>query len=198
MGEADVFLWRVTWHQGVAYGTGYTDRRAFTHRSSQEEFVRLYRSEDGVQFDPYLNYLFERGSPSEASIVFQKDETAVCLLRRDGKNNSAQIGTSAPPYNYWSWKDLGLPIGGPHLVSLPNGRLVGSGRLHLPDKERWTALWWLDPEAGKATEFLRLPSGGDTSYAGMVFHEDLLWISYYSTHEEKTSIYLAKVQLPSL
>ena len=32
----------------------------------------------------------------------------------------------------------------------------------------------------------------------MIFHEDLLWMSYYSTHEEKTSIYLAKVRLPSL
>jgi len=197
VGEADVFMWRVTWNQGVAYATGYTDRRAFSHRSNREELVRLYRSEDGTQFDPYVNYLFERGSPSEASIVFQEDETAVCLLRRDGGDNSAQIGTSAPPYDHWNWKDLGLPIGGPHLVSLPDGRLVGSGRLRLEDKESRTALWWLDPDAGTATEILRLPSGGDTSYAGMVFHEDLLWVSYYSTHEEKTSIYLAKVSLPS-
>ncbi len=197
VGEPDVFMWRVTWNQGVAYATGYTDRRAFSHRSNQEELVRLYRSEDGTQFDPYVNYLFERGSPSEASIVFQEDETAVCLLRRDGGDNSAQIGTSAPPYDHWNWKDLGLPIGGPHLVSLPDGRLVGSGRLRLEDQESRTALWWLDPDAGTATEILRLPSGGDTSYAGMVFHEDLLWVSYYSTHEEKTSIYLAKVSLPS-
>ena len=27
---------------------------------------------------------------------------------------------------------------------------------------------------------------------------DLLWVSYYSSHEEKTSIYLAKVELPSV
>ena len=198
VGEADVFMWRATWHQGVAYATGYTDRRASSHRSSQEELIRLYRSKDGIQFDSYVNYFFERGSPSEASIVFQEDGTAVCLLRRDGKDNSAQIGTSVAPYDHWNWKDLGLPIGGPHLVSLPDGRLVGSGRLHLEDKEKRTALWWLDPVVGKATEILRLPSGGDTSYAGMVFHEDLLWISYYSTHEEKTSIYLAKVRFPSL
>ena len=45
---------------------------------------------------------------------------------------------------------------------------------------------------------LRLPSGGDTSYPGMVWHNDQLWISYYSSHEEKTSIYLAKVRFPSL
>ena len=40
---------------------------------------------------------------------------------------------------------------------------------------------------------LTLPSGGDTSYAGMVWHEDLLWMSYYSSHEESTNVYLAKV-----
>ena len=45
------------------------------------------------------------------------------------------------------------------------------------------------------TEALELPSGGDTSYAGMVWHDGLLWIAYYSSHEEKTSIYLAKVKV---
>ena len=42
---------------------------------------------------------------------------------------------------------------------------------------------------------LTLPSGGDTSYAGLVLHKGLLWVSYYSSHEGKTRIYLAKVRL---
>ncbi|MCF6285976.1 MAG: exo-alpha-sialidase, partial [Candidatus Hydrogenedentes bacterium] len=40
---------------------------------------------------------------------------------------------------------------------------------------------------------LTLPSGGDTSYPGFVWHDDVLWMTYYSSHEEKTSIYLAKI-----
>ena len=32
-------------------------------------------------------------------------------------------------------------------------------------------------------------------YTGLVWHNDLLWISYYSSHEGKTSIYLAKVRI---
>jgi len=55
---------------------------------------------------------------------------------------------------------------------------------------------WLDPQAGTLTEFLKLPSGGDTSYPGLVWHDGLLWVSYYSSHEGKTSVYLAKVKLP--
>jgi hypothetical protein len=53
-----------------------------------------------------------------------------------------------------------------------------------------------DLRDGKLSECLKLPSGGDTSYAGLVLHEGLLWVSYYSSHEGKTSIYLAKVRLP--
>ena len=45
------------------------------------------------------------------------------------------------------------------------------------------------------TESRKLPSGGDTSYAGMVWHDGMLWISYYSSHEEKTAVYLARVTL---
>jgi hypothetical protein len=55
-------------------------------------------------------------------------------------------------------------------------------------------LCWLDVEKAALTETLKLPSGGDTSYAGLVWHDDLLWISYYSSHESKTSIYLARVK----
>ena len=35
----------------------------------------------------------------------------------------------------------------------------------------------------------------DTSYPGLVWHEGQLWVSYYSSHEGKTSIYLARVRL---
>ena len=42
---------------------------------------------------------------------------------------------------------------------------------------------------------LTLPSGGDTSYAGMVWHESVLWVSYYASHEGKTAIYLARLKV---
>jgi len=47
------------------------------------------------------------------------------------------------------------------------------------------------------TKLLKLPSGGDTSYPGLVWYEDMLYASYYSSHEGKTSIYLAKVKIES-
>ncbi len=53
-----------------------------------------------------------------------------------------------------------------------------------------------DPATAKVTICLTFPSAGDTSYPGLVWHEGLLHVSYYSTHEGKTSIYFAKVRLP--
>ena len=80
------------------------------------------------------------------------------------------------------------------MIRLPDGRFVAAVRLY--DGGARTSLC-LDRSAGRPlTEFLKLPSGGDTSYAGLVLHEGLLWVSYYSSHEGKTSIYLAKVEIP--
>lgn len=80
------------------------------------------------------------------------------------------------------------------MIQLPDGRLVAAVRLYGGAVR--TSLAWIDSKAGRLTEFLKLPSGGDCSYAGLVWSEDLLWVSYYSSHEGKTCIYLAKVKLP--
>ncbi|MFP6894949.1 MAG: sialidase family protein [Opitutales bacterium] len=185
VGDRDFWLWRTTWHKGKAYGFGYgTNRR--------KRSIRLYRSDDGFSFEVLVKNAFDKGYPNETSIVFLPDETALCLLRRDSLPNTAQLGRSKPPYQEWTWKDLGVRIGGPHLVRLPDGRFVTTVRRY--DGVVRTSLHWLDPEKATLTEFMKLPSGKDTSYAGLVWHEDMLWVSYYSSHEGKTSIYLAKVK----
>ena len=77
------------------------------------------------------------------------------------------------------------------MIQLPDGRFAGAVRLY--DERARTAICLIEPEYGTLTEVLALPSGGDTSYPGLVWHDGLLWVSYYSSHEGKTSIYLAKV-----
>jgi hypothetical protein len=185
IGDPDNWLWRVTWNKDTAYGIGYG--------CGKDEYVRLYSSKDGKKFDTLVPRLHDVGGPNESSIVFDGD-TATCLLRRDGKGAAGLVGVSRSPFTKWEWKNLGARIGGPHMIRLTDGRFVAAVRLY--DKKVRTALCWLDPQAGKLTEFLTLPSGGDTSYAGLVLHDGLLWMSYYSSHEGKTSIYLARVRIP--
>jgi hypothetical protein len=159
--------------------------------------VRLYASDDGRRFETLVeNAAPGIGYANETSMVFLPDDTCFCLLRRDGKESSGLLGVARPPYTDWTWKDLGVRIGGPHMLRLPDGRLIAAVRLY--DKKVRTALCWIDPQAGKLTECLPFPSGGDTSYPGLVWHKGLLWVSYYSSHEGKTSIYLAKVRIPGV
>lgn len=80
------------------------------------------------------------------------------------------------------------------MIQLPDGRIVVGGRSY--DGGAHTRLWWLDPQQARLTEILTLPSGGDTSYPGLVWYDGQLWVSYYASHEGKTSIYLAQVALP--
>ena len=131
--------------------------------------------------------------PNETSMLFLADDTCLCLLRQDGKPSNGYLGTSRPPYTQWTWKQLDRKIGGPHMIRLADGRLLAAVRLY--DKPVRTSLCWLDADKGTLSEALRLPSGGDTSYAGLVWHDGLLWVSYYSSHEGKTAIYLAKVKV---
>ncbi len=104
------------------------------------------------------------------------------------------VGHSKPPYKKWSFHKMKTKIGGPNFIRLPNGSLWGSGRLYGPDNKRTPVLARMTRTSYDPV--LALPSGGDNSYPGLVWNPDdnLLWMSYYSSHEGKTSIYLAKIR----
>jgi hypothetical protein len=187
IGDPNYWLWRVVWNKRTAYGVGYEcgDRKA----------VRLYKSGDGRKFETLVGNLFDKGYPNEAGLVFLTDDTCLCLLRRDEAQGTGLLGNARPPYRDWTWKDLGKRIGGPAMIRLPDGRLFAAVRLY--DGKVRTAVCAVDADSGKLDELLALPSGGDTSYAGLVWHNGVLWVSYYSSHEGRTSIYLARVRLPA-
>ena len=188
IGEPGYWLWRVTWHDGAAYAVGYST-------GSKKKSTRLYRSTDGRKFDVLVPELFAEGYPNESSLLFQKDGTALCLMRRDDKEApAAMLGTAKAPYTEWTWKSTGTQIGGPQLIALPDGRIVVGGRDYIGKAK--TNLWFLDPKAPQVSAIATFPSGGDTSYPGLVYRDGTLWVSYYSTHEGKTSIYVAQVKLP--
>ena len=177
----DHWLWRVTWHKGVGYsvsklGDGKEPRR-----------VMLYKTSDGLEWEWVTEFRPIPAWPNETTVRFLEDDKMVALLRR---NETAWIGTSFPPYEVWDWSDTNLRIGGPNFIQLPNGELWASGRFY-GEEENTTVLASMTQHSYEPV--LTLPSGGDNSYAGMVWHEDLLWMSYYSSHESKTSIYLAKI-----
>lgn len=184
--DRNFWLWRITWHQDKAYGFGYGCGDA-------GKGLRFYETSNGTNFTTVIPAVEGLGTyPSETSMVFLEDDTALCLLRQDGEPKSGLLGTSKPPYSTWNWKSLGVRVGGPDMIQLKDGRIIAVVRLY--DNKVRTSVCWLDPQTAKLTEALALPSGGDTSYAGLVWHNEMLWISYYSSHEGKTGIYLSQVR----
>ena len=172
----DHWLWRATWYGDRAYslsklGEGKGPRRGF-----------LYTSTDGVDWDWITE--FKLPGVSETTLGFQPDGEMVALIR------PGYIGASRPPYREWSFCEMPERIGGPNFIRLPDGSLWGSGRLFTAEGAR-TVLARMTTSSYETA--LTLPSGGDTSYVGMVWHDDILWMSYYSSHEGGTNVYLAKV-----
>ena len=178
------WLWRITWHQGTAYSVSKMGDGKNTRR------VILYSSRDGIEWNRITVFKNIPPWPNEATIRFLPGDEMMILLRR---NATGWIGTSHPPYRKWTWTDTGHRLGGPNFIRLPDGRLWAGSRAYTGDPTTILARM----TRNSFEPVLTLPSGGDTSYPGMVWHQGLLWISYYSSHEGKSSIYLAKVRLPS-
>jgi hypothetical protein len=194
--EKSDWLWRVTWHKGHAYGIAYNIAGSLS--PTNEWTVRLVESDDGVAFRLVAN-LAVTGRPNETTVRFLPNDDCVALVRREGlapnPDKEAWIGTSPPPYKDWHWHSAGMQIGGPNFIVLPGGAMVASGRQPHPKPD--TSKTFVGPMTLQAVKpELILPSAGDCSYPGLVWHDGLLWTSYYSTHEGKTAIYLAKVRLP--
>ncbi len=186
------WLWRVTWHKGVAWGVSYIPGK-------EKWRVILYSSVDALNWQQEVEWEIP-GAPNETTLRFLEDDTMVALVRRNFQEDGfSWIGTSQKPYSQWSWNQTRHHLGGPNFIVLPNGQMWASGRL----VER-TPYGYFEKTAlcsmtlDKITPALLLPSGGiDCSYPGMAYHNQEIWLSYYSSHEGRTSIYLAKVQLPS-
>jgi hypothetical protein len=187
------WLWRVTWYKGKAYGVSYTAGQGNDH------YLDLLVSNDGIHYETHVARLFDKGRPGEVTLRFDTDGTCYALIRRDrlaNESTSTILGVSRPDYKQWRWKDLGPDFnsfGGPNFIRIPDGYWLAAGRMH--DGGEHTALCYLDVHNGTMTRLLKLPSSGDTSYPGLVWYNDTLYMSYYSSHEAKTSIYLAKLKI---
>ncbi|WP_420935265.1 hypothetical protein ACOJR9_05010 [Alteromonas sp. A081] len=190
-GDDTWWIWNCDWFKKTAYGFAY-NRKA--------EFISLYKGNPLQSMELYQKNVFGleksgKGYPNESALLFDKRGNAFVFLRRDADTFSAQFGHSTPPYLNWEWHDLGIYIGGPAAVFLGEGKFLVSGR-HVDWETRSfsTRIWHFDVKLKKLTELITLPSGGDTSYPGLVLNDDILYVSYYSSHcDEEARVYLAKL-----
>jgi hypothetical protein len=183
LAEGD-WLWRLSWHDRTGYGVSYHGGGGLTG----ERGCTLYRTNDGLAYEKVTDWNVP--GCSEVTVRFELDGTMIAMVRAEAEPKTGWIGRARPPYANWTWTAAGRRFGGPEFTVLPNGQMWAGSREY---GEKATT--WLGRMTATSYEpLLELPSGGDTSYPGMVFHDGLLWVSYYSSHEGKTSVYLAKVR----
>jgi len=181
------WLWRVTWHERRAYGVTYR------LLSARRWTVSLLSSSDGLDYREICD-LGVDGRPNEATVRFLSGGEAVALVRREGGDKRGWVGSSPPPYERWRWTPLDYRLGGPNFIVLSDGRMWAASRI-IRGKE--AALGVGPLTADGFAPHLFPPSGGDCGYPGMVEYRGQVWISYYSSHEGKASIYLARLPLTS-
>ena len=184
------WLWRVTWHDGYAWG-------CVQQVPKEGRALVLVRSRDGIHYEAVSAP--EVPGPSETTLRFLPDGTLVAMIRCESKPAIGRIGTTRPPYTDWTIVDSNKRFGGPNFIQLPGGSWLAGSRAY-DDGLSTTQLWWLNPATGQCDTLLRFPSGGDNSYPGFAVDKarGLVYVSYYSSHQGKTAIYLATLRLDAL
>lgn len=136
--------------------------------------VGFSKGKDGYYFLIYLSHFLQSIPDDKAVLVQTKNGIDYELVNRlDVKGNEATVRV------------------------MPDGEMLIVGtRQYLKDQAR-TSVFSLSLD-GKFEKLFHFDSGADTSYPGMLIHDDKLWVSFYSSHEEKTSIYLGSIPVADL
>lgn len=188
------WAWRVTWHNGTGYTLNYQLKENQRDRSRLPKdawLLYLMKTTDGKYFEK-VSQLEVEDLPNEATVRFDENNTAYALVRKEAGDRMGVLAKATSPYTSWQYAPLNYRLGGPNFIFFEKDKLIVGSRLYEPSAH--TAILLTDLN-GKALKTIRLPSGGDNSYPGLLIYKKKLWVSYYSGHEGKTQIYLAKIPL---
>ena len=164
-----------------------------SHECKGEWRSILLRSADGLEWEK-VSTIHEGDKANETELLLLPDGSLLALVRREAPPKTALLCRSRPPSWEWERHDTGIVLQGP-AMTLWGREIVICARFY--DRGRpYTGLFALDLGAdlsrSKIRHLFTLPSGGDTSYAGLLpLDDERLLVSYYSSHEGRTSIYLA-------
>jgi hypothetical protein len=160
------------------------------------EGLNLMRTADGKHYEK-LTRLDIDGYPNESTIRFDKNDIMYVLVRREAGDKMGVLAKSLPPYTQWSYTKINMRLGGPNFIFSNDGKYLIIGSRLYEQEANFTGIVVADLH-GNILKTIRLPSKGDTSYPGLVLYDGKLWVSYYSSHEAKTSIYFASIPVEEL
>lgn len=185
------WTWRVTWFKKIGYTVDY---QIGPEEGKNPTILYLLKTKDGINYEKVSEIELD-GFPNETTLRFDKKGTLFALIRRELEDKMGVLALSKPPYTSWNYIKLNFRLGGPNFIFDKDEKLIVGSRAY--EDGTHTGLFVGD-KSGNLKKVLRLPSGGDTSYPGLVLEKDKLMVSYYSSHEGKSAIYIAKIPLAYL
>ncbi len=186
------WIWRITWYEKTGYGVLY---QANADGDKEKNKLYLIKTTKGTDYE-VITELQVDGKPNESTIRFLSGGEMAMLVRREGDDKMGMLGSSKAPYTNWTWEKLDFRLGGPNFEIIPINKILIATRVY-SEEGPYTALM-LGKKNEPFEEVMRLPSGGDCSYAGMFNISGYVWLSYYSSHEGKASIYYARIPYSKL
>lgn len=209
-------LWRPKTRDSVYwYVTGYWSG----HGKSA-----LFRSENGIKWD-LVSIIHEGDRNDETDFEFLENGTIIATLRLEKSDSifgdpegGTLIAVSEYPYERWEKTYTNLTrLDGPCLFRFRN-KVLALGRKDLANEgpfwytgsifnKKRTSLFIVEPKLLKFV--LDFPSCGDTSYGGITFRGEYLYVCYYSSPLDfdipwlwgmlgKTNIYMVRIEKQDL
>jgi hypothetical protein len=185
----------------------------------------LLRSEDGRNWEQ-VSIIHEGDGNDETAIEFLPDGRLLATARLEitpdtmlGNDDAGTlIAVSSPPYTEWETTKTPLTrLDGPVLFSY-QGQVFAVARWQPPPhggiwklggvwSRKRTGLYRIEPD--RIIYLSDLPSAGDTSYAGVVEKDGVLFVEYYTSRIDRdypwllamilpTDLYLARIPLDNL
>ena len=185
------WLWSITWNKGSGFGFIYQ------FEPGTKGKLMMAKTLNGIDYSSHSSLAVE-GNESKA--LFVNNRKMIMVARRDkASNNLGAFGISKKPFKQWTFKDLPIRLGGPHLIKATRKYWILSTRGFKSDRSTCTTLYSLR-KTGQITKLVDLPECGkwDCSYPGMEIYKHHLFVAYYSGHEGKTAIYIAIIPLQEI
>jgi len=157
------WLWRVTWHEGVGYGVMYQN-------NTKPWGLHLMKTTDGKKFD-YVTRLTHGEKANESTACFAADGTMYIVTRHESGDKSGSLLRNQP-YGNWIIKPINTRLGGPDLCRIGEDYFLGTRQY---GEENKTVVGSLNVKTAGFSPKVVLPSGGDTSYPGLLARGNELW-----------------------
>lgn len=188
--EPQFILWKPCMHDGVFYSTAHKKDETSNGKGREVHFVK---SADGIKWEK-VSTIRAGNWESETTLYFEPNHHAVAFLRQKYGSPQAQVLEADPPYVEWKSRPAGVSHFSGHSVHVFKGVTYLLSRFTKPGKGGFGSMIYTFAD-GKLTPYCELPAGGDCAYLEAVEDGGNMLVSYYSTHEGSTNIYLAVVPL---